>query len=390
MSFNFLVLTSAIFIGCSCGAYLLWHQSNVTFLAKIRRLCLFGILLFASSLAAVFVWPALFDVLHLLYLVLTLSVPLTAAIGLVGGTLARRRLQARPTNNKATTVFLVACLLPAPLGIYATHIEPFWLRVDEVHLETTLDVEGPVRIGVLSDFQTTSVGSYEQRAIDTLLEQDLDVVMIPGDFWHLNKHDFADVQHEFADVLAQLDAAVPHVIAVSGDSDNTERLRILAAGTNVVVLDDSMTSLTVSGTDMLVLGLTVHGDETKVQAATERFLNEQAVDTDQAGQPLRVVLTHRPVKIERFTEDDNVDLFVAGHTHGGQVSLPFFGPPITASPLPKSVAAGGLHLYRGQNLYVSTGVGRERARAPQVRFGVRPSVGVIVLEPTGTSLVPSD
>ena len=64
-----------------------------------------------------------------------------------------------------------------------------------------------------------------------------------------------------------------------------------------------------------------------------------------------------------LSESTRVDLALAGHTHGGQVALPFFGPPYTSSPLPRKYA-GGLHDYQGTLLHVSRGVGMERGPAP--------------------------
>ncbi|MDE0223120.1 MAG: hypothetical protein OXJ90_27900, partial [Spirochaetaceae bacterium] len=51
--------------------------------------------------------------------------------------------------------------------------------------------------------------------------------------------------------------------------------------------------------------------------------------------------------------------------------------------VPRHVAAGGLHELYGTPIYVSTGVGRERGNAPQLRLGVRPSIGIIDLVPSG-------
>jgi hypothetical protein len=49
------------------------------------------------------------------------------------------------------------------------------------------------------------------------------------------------------------------------------------------------------------------------------------------------------------------------------------------SGIPRHVAAGGLHTIDGIPIYLSNGVGLERADAPQVRLGDRPSVGVVTL-----------
>jgi predicted MPP superfamily phosphohydrolase len=76
-------------------------------------------------------------------------------------------------------------------------------------------------------------------------------------------------------------------------------------------------------------------------------------------------------------------LCVAGHTHGGQVNIPGFGPPITLSRVPRWLAAGGLHQRKGAWLLVSRGVGMERSNAPRIRFNCRPQLVVVTLVPAG-------
>ena len=72
------------------------------------------------------------------------------------------------------------------------------------------------------------------------------------------------------------------------------------------------------------------------------------------------------------------DLVLAGHTHGGQVVLPFFGAPYTKTNLPRRYASG-LHDYKGFALHVSAGVGMERGAAPQVRFLCPPEICLLEL-----------
>jgi predicted MPP superfamily phosphohydrolase len=81
----------------------------------------------------------------------------------------------------------------------------------------------------------------------------------------------------------------------------------------------------------------------------------------------------------RLKPSSNVDLTIAGHTHGGQIALPLLGPVFTSTRLPRSVAAGGLHDVAGNPIFVSTGVGVARMDAPQVRLLTRPAVGLVVL-----------
>ena len=92
-----------------------------------------------------------------------------------------------------------------------------------------------------------------------------------------------------------------------------------------------------------------------------------------------IFLHHTPDWIEDIPRQ-SVDLYCAGHTHGGQVALPFYGALVTLSRFGKRFEAG---LYRvGEtHLYVNRGIGMEGHRAPRVRFLARPEVTVIELAP---------
>jgi predicted MPP superfamily phosphohydrolase len=73
-----------------------------------------------------------------------------------------------------------------------------------------------------------------------------------------------------------------------------------------------------------------------------------------------------------------VDLFLCGHTHGGQVCLPGWGAVITLSKYHKTYERG-LYGVDGVPMYVSRGVGSGAGAVPAVRFLSRPEVAVIDL-----------
>jgi len=79
--------------------------------------------------------------------------------------------------------------------------------------------------------------------------------------------------------------------------------------------------------------------------------------------------------------DVSADLLVAGHTHGGQVRIPGFGPLLTLSLVPRSWAAGRTELEGGRTLIVSRGIGLERGYAPRVRLFCRPEIVILDLLP---------
>jgi len=95
---------------------------------------------------------------------------------------------------------------------------------------------------------------------------------------------------------------------------------------------------------------------------------------------LSLFLYHFPYPdVLRETDWERVDLFCAGHTHGGQVALPFYGAIMTLSKYGKRYEAGLYRLARTW-MYVNRGIGLEGGSAPRVRFCARPENTVVEIE----------
>ena len=93
----------------------------------------------------------------------------------------------------------------------------------------------------------------------------------------------------------------------------------------------------------------------------------------------RIVLAHNPDSADT-TFSKRIDLMISGHTHGGQVSTPFFGPPVL--PVQNKNYSSGLKLSpRGSKVFISKGIGW--AIFP-VRFNCFPEIAVLELVPEKT------
>jgi predicted MPP superfamily phosphohydrolase len=88
-----------------------------------------------------------------------------------------------------------------------------------------------------------------------------------------------------------------------------------------------------------------------------------------------LLLTHNPDIFP--TLPARATLTLAGHTHGGQVRVPWLGPPIVPSKYGQRYAEGWI-VEDGRSMYVTTGVGTSIA---PVRFLVRPEVALLTLGP---------
>lgn len=88
-----------------------------------------------------------------------------------------------------------------------------------------------------------------------------------------------------------------------------------------------------------------------------------------------VLLSHRPEFLEEYAEEQ-VDLVLSGHAHGGQVRLPFIGGLVAPNQgiLPKYTA--GLYEQQNTSMIVSRGLGN--SIIPQRIFN-RPEIVVVQL-----------
>jgi predicted MPP superfamily phosphohydrolase len=103
------------------------------------------------------------------------------------------------------------------------------------------------------------------------------------------------------------------------------------------------------------------------------FEDELKIDqcfTNSDESDCRILLTHNPDAIDTVFETP-LSLILSGHTHGGQVSIPFYGPPVV--PVKNKRYSSGLIKTEKGNLFISKGIGW--AIFP-IRFNCCPEIAV--------------
>lgn len=98
----------------------------------------------------------------------------------------------------------------------------------------------------------------------------------------------------------------------------------------------------------------------------------EGVDTSRAC----VMLSHEPIAFD-MAQTRGVSLILSGHTHGGQIYLPFVGSPVSRLWPRHFRYMRGLYERDGDRLFVSRGTG---VIGVPVRLGARPEVAVLRLQ----------
>jgi len=272
-----------------------------------------------------------------------------------------------------TAVLLLAC-------VDAFLIEPHWLEVTRTTIYTP-KLQAPVRVAVIADLQTDDLGDYEERALRLAAAEEPDLILLAGDYLHLAERDrYVAMGASLNQMFQRVDLDAPlGVYAVRGNVDWPDLWREIFAGLPVTIFE---TSATLDLGPLVLTGLTLEDSHNTTYWTPELV---RAVDAIGGQEKFHVVLGHIPnFSRGQVNADQNpyADLLIAGHTHGGQVQIPFIGPILTLAQVPRSWASGVTTIASGKVLVVSRGIGMERGQAPRLRFLCRPEIVILDLVPS--------
>jgi len=207
------------------------------------------------------------------------------------------------------------------------------------------ELEG-LRILHVSDFHLRKTWSPPLDRLLTRIQADPpDLLLATGDFAENKRNYRPALPH----VLRLIDGfrARLGVFGITGNHD-APGLSDHFPGTRLTFMEHRREQLKVGNATIDLIGLAGHH---------RRELDPRFVESipPQAPHSLRIVLSHHPDHIRR-TRTLAADLFLAGHTHGGQVCLPGGFPIIRHDTLPRRYVAG-VHRYDDTWLIVSKGFG---------------------------------
>lgn len=223
------------------------------------------------------------------------------------------------------------------------------------------------RIAFASDFHMKSKFKERQLrgTVKALQAVAPDVLMLGGDY-----QEGCEYVGPLFDELAK--ATPPDgIYAVLGNNDYercTQLIRETMQEHGIVLLEDSTTSIH-RGTDSITLwGANAYAG--RYPTAPKRK------STPSNPEDFIILLIHTP----DYVEDANIsgiDLALAGHTHGGQVTLFGLYAPVTASKYGMRYRTGLKHNRQGIPIIISNGLGTSRRN---IRFCAPTDIVVVTLQ----------
>ncbi len=260
--------------------------------------------------------------------------------------------------------------------VYATWVEPFRLQVTRVELTSPrLRGDRPLRVLHVSDIHFEIWSPRERRLLEVARELAPDLILVTGDYLNLSSVEEPAAQKGVRELMEALSSLAPTwAIAGSPPVDRSHVVPAIFQGLPIRWLLDEAAEVEVEGHPLRLLGLRCTKDRRRDGARLRSLLPEGA------GETFTVLLYHSPDLMPDAVKA-GVDLYLAGHTHGGQVRLPLFGAIFTSSDFWKRYEAG-LYQEGGTVLYVSRGLGVEGLGAPRARFLSPPELVLLTLSPS--------
>ncbi|MET3681972.1 putative MPP superfamily phosphohydrolase [Alkalibacillus flavidus] len=280
---------------------------------------------------------------------------------------------------KKSTIGTLSAIGAAYGGYYYAHdIEPHWLTVkaDTIESNRLPSAFHNVKIVQLSDthlgFQVTL--DDMDNIVREVKRQNPDLIVFTGDLFD-NPSDVSDSRYEkLIPILSQLKAPLGQYW-IYGNHDHggygTNPIRdVMNASGFTLLQNDTVTleregeTITLSGVDDVLLG------DPKLDGL---------ISTNQEN-GYHILLCHEPDFADNVV-DYPFDLQLSGHSHGGQVQIPFYGYIITPLLGQKYVEGKTTIGQRPLQLITSRGLGTTRL---PFRFLCRPEINTITLKTAQT------
>lgn len=226
---------------------------------------------------------------------------------------------------------LLSLLIICFICIYEIHISYNSLEVNNYSI-TNSKISDSINVAIISDLHDNQLGENNKELIDKINSQSPDIILAIGDMVDSDSKNSKIVINLMKELCKD-----NKVFFSLGNSDidyieaKTSDLIKELEDVGVTVLDKAYEDIEVNGNTIRIGGMYAYAfglndfnsvDKDTMEEGVYDFLTDFQ-DTDN----YKIMMAHRPDSFifGNASEVWDIDLVVSGHTHGGQVVLPFLG-----------------------------------------------------------------
>jgi len=218
---------------------------------------------------------------------------------------------------------------------------------------------------LLSDLHSKQFGNRQKKLVRLINQQSYDLVALTGDFVNKFKPDFKPA----ADLISQLRQVPVYFVPGNHEWRTGFKARQNLLDLGVRILDNQAEKYLINSQHIWIVGVDdPHLHKDRLNQALEK------VD-DLVNLVPKILLAHSP-NIYPEAIEKKIDLVLAGHTHGGQVRIPFIGAAIAPGQGLLPQWDYGLFKKDGTTMIISCGLGESDL---PIRFNIKPEIVRVTL-----------
>lgn len=280
-------------------------------------------------------------------------------------------------NNKKIKIILCICILAMLLIIFL-----WWsnssIKTNEIYISSEKipeELHGFTIIQI-SDLHNKEFGDNQKTLIKEVKNASPDIIAITGDFID-SRH--TDLKKSMEFIIAAVKIAPVYYVTGNHESrvSQYKELKEQMLKEGVKVLEDEGTIIKHAGASIRILGIndlqfrTGNNQDERIEE-TNNILKDIAKESSE----FTILLSHRPEIFDVYIEN-NIDLVLSGHAHGGQIRLPFVGGLLAPNQGIFPKYSEGVYEDKNTKMVVSRGLGNSIF---PLRVNNRPELVVIRLQ----------
>lgn len=232
------------------------------------------------------------------------------------------------------------------------------------------------RIAHVSDLHNAEMGKDNEKLLTMLRDADPDMIAITGDIIDSRNTDI-EVALQFVQEAVKI---APCYYVTGNHEARVNEYGELKAGmeaAGVTVLEDTQAEISIEDESIILIGVNDPSYQTDyLFGDSETVMSTKLEELHIGDDGFTILLSHRPELFDTYVDQD-IDLVLSGHAHGGQFRLPFIGALVAPNQGLFPEYDAGIYTDGSTNMIVSRGIGNSIL---PFRINNRPEVILIELQ----------
>ncbi|GIO21515.1 metallophosphoesterase [Oceanobacillus sp. J11TS1] len=277
----------------------------------------------------------------------------------------KRKRKSKSTIRRWIIFIILLIILSLVIKIY---FDTSTFKINrEIFQSAKLEEGTELNIVQITDVHSRVFGSENEKVIQKVKELDTDMIVLTGDLIDRKTNDLEDAFH----LVEELVQVNPDTYYVTGnhEQENPKKEAFLAGleDRGVTILSNENTQFEKNGQRYNIVG---------IDDVSTGHEDMSSAFSDKDTEAYTILLSHAPLVVQKYPDVD-ADLVLSGHTHGGQIRLPFIGALIAPDDgLFPELQKGIYPLGDERYLYIDSGLG---TTAMPVRFLNQSQISLITI-----------